>query len=146
MKKAILLTLILTVICTLSACTSTPSFREGTLLYDCGITSLEDIDISTIMYDETGEVEITDKEDLIPLTQYEYEGVCPAETLSQLILFPATKRISVSFNDKTQKIFIMEDGTIGVNIADGEGFLLYEAPSAHRLTPEKLEEIYKKYK
>lgn len=146
MKKNILLVLIITTLFTLCACNDTATFEEGTLLYDCGITSMDDIDSCTLLYDETGEMEITNMEDLIPLSKYEYKEVCPSETLPQLLLFPKTKWINISFNGEDQRFLVMEDGIIGVASAEGVGFLLYEAPAEHRLTPSKMEKLYEKYK
>lgn len=71
---------------------------------------LDDIEY-IMLYDETKEIEITDSKDYEFLNQYiftkDYDG-----ELSELHLFPKTKRGSVVIKDEEELIYILETGSI----------------------------------
>lgn len=148
MKKVLLLILIFIIFFAFCSCGNTPSIEEGTLLYDCGIKSIDDIDKCVIVYDDPDNpVKVTDFNDLLSLVYYKDSGACPSELLPEVMLFPGPKRINITFGDKSCWFFLMEDGTIVTPVGSTHEYIwLYKASEENILTLEKIEEICEKYK
>lgn len=120
-------------------------FAEGSLLFDIGANSIEDAEYCKIIDDGAIPEIFIGEDDFNLFAKYRYKSDYPSDKLHELMVFPTNKIINISIAGKEFALYLMEDGNIGVQISDGEGFKLYQADKKNQITPEKYEEIVKKY-
>lgn len=136
---------IITLCCCENHIVENNDFVEGSLLFDMGANSMEDIEYCEII-DEGAIPEIFIGEDDFKLfTKYQYKSDYPFDKLHELIVFPKNKRMIICVNGNVFALYLMEDGNIGVRISEEEGFKLYQADKKHKITSDKYDELVKKY-
>lgn len=134
MKKVFSLVLIFLLVIALASCETKSGIVEGSILFDCGAASLEDIESFNIL--DADSTKITKAEDIEMLCHYMYVGELPAEELPELLSFPKTKRLSITINGKPHTLYLRDDGTLTV-LSEGEGYKTYQADEEYRITSEK---------
>lgn len=149
MKKIVLFVTGFVLIITLCCCGKqtdvNKDFVEGSLLFDMGVNSMEEVDYCKIIDDGDIPEFFLSEEDLKLFAKYQYKSDYPSEKLHELIVFPTNKLINISVDDKVFALYLMEDGNIGVQISEEEGFKLYQADKKNQITPEKYDKLVNKY-
>ena len=119
-------------------------FAEGSLLFDMGAKSIDSIEYCKIIDDGAVPEIFVGKDDYNLFAKYRYKSGYPSDKLHELLVFPPNKLINISINGKVFALYLAEDGNIGVRISE-EGFKLYQADENNQITPEKYDELVKKY-
>jgi len=148
--KRILLFVIGFVLIIILCCCGNPTvanndFVEGSLLFDMGANSMDDIEYCKIIDDGVVPEIIIDESDFDLFAKYRYNGNYPSDKLHELIVFPTNKLINISIDEKVFALYVMEDGNIGVRISEEEGFKVYQADKKNQITSDKYDKLVKKY-
>lgn len=115
------------------------------MLFDMGANSMDDIEYCKIIDDGVVPEIIIDEGDFDLFAKYRYKGNCPSDKLHELIVFPTNKLINISVAEKVFALYVMEDGNIGVQISEEEGFKVYQADKKNQITSDKYDKLVKKY-
>ena len=149
MKRKLLFVTFFVLIITLCGCgnltVANNDFVEGSLLFDMGANSIDDIDYCKIIDDGPIPEIFIDKEDFNLFAKYRYKGDYPSDKLHELLVFPTNKPINISIDEKVFALYVMEDGNIGVRISEEEGFKVYQADKENQITSDKYYNLVKKY-
>ena len=149
MKRILLLAigfgLIIILCCCGNPTVANNDFVEGSLLFDMGANSMDDIEYCKIIDDGVVPEIIIDESDFDLFAKYRYNGNYPSDKLHELIVFPTNKLINISIDEKVFALYVMEDGNIGVRISEEEGFKVYQADKKNQITSDKYDKLVKKY-
>ena len=149
MRKILLFVIGFVFIITLCCCgnptVANSDFVEGSLLFDMGANSMEDIEYCEIIDDGAIPEIFIGEDDFKLFTKYQYKSDYPFDKLHELIVFPKNKRMSICVNGNVFALYLMEDGNIGVQISEEEGFKVYQADKQNQITPDKYNKLVKKY-
>ena len=149
MKKTLLFVtgfvLIITLCCCGNPTVANNDFAEGYLLFDMGANSMDDIEYCKIIDDGVVPEIIIDEGDFDLFAKYRYKSNYPSDKLHELIVFPTNKLINISVAEKVFALYVMEDGNIGVQISEEEGFKVYQADKKNQITSDKYDKLVKKY-
>lgn len=149
MKRILLFVTAFVVIITLCGCVNLTvagnDFAEGSLLFDMGANSIDDIDYCKIIDDGAIPEIFIDQDDFDLFAKYRYKDDYPSDKLHELMVFPTNKLINISVDEKVFGLYVMEDGNIGVRISEEEGFKIYQADKSNKITPDKYDNLVKKY-
>ena len=150
MKKIFAILLVLVVGFCFCSCSENEPITEDSLLYFCGVKTLEDIEKIEFIYEEyqyihEGNVEITESEDLEIFKYYKYQSDFPDNRLHELFIFPCDK-FTLTVNGKLYNFYLHEDGSLtSVPAQDVKGLKTYQADEEHRITKDKFNEWIIKY-
>ena len=149
MKRILLFVTAFVVIITLCGCVNLTvagnDFAEGSLLFDMGANSIDDIDYCKIIDDGAIPEIFIEQDDFDLFAKYRYKDDYPSDKLHELMVFPTNKLINISVDEKVFGLYVMEDGNIGVRISEEEGFKIYQADKSNKITPDKYDNLVKKY-
>lgn len=149
MKRMLLVIAVFFIIVTLSCCgnptVANNDFVEGSLLFDIGANSIDDIEYCKIIDDGTIPETYIGEDDFKLFAKYRYKSNYPSDKLHELIVFPTNKLINISVAEKVFALYVMEDGNIAVKISEEGGFKLYHADKQNQITPDKYNKLLKKY-
>jgi hypothetical protein len=120
-------------------------FVEGSLLFDMGAKSTEDIEYCKIIDDGPIPEIFIDDEEFDLFVKYRYKSDYPFDKLHELLLFPENKRIDICIEGNVFALYLMDDGNIGVQTLKGEAFKIYYADKNDRITPKKYDVLVNKY-
>ncbi len=147
MKKIrlILMTIVLILAC--SSCGEKNTFVEGSLLYDLGAKSFEDIEKVEFLYEEyQGDYEqkpvITQKKDIELLLNYKYSSKYPSDKLDELFIYP-TNSIYVTIRGVQYQLCLGDDGSL--TTVPGNKSWTYKAEQDKGITNSVWEEFIRKY-
>lgn len=139
MKKFFSLVLAFLFVFAFASCETKSKIVEGSLLFDCGAASLENIESFSILHENGSDnTEITKAEDIELLCHYMYVEDLPAEELPELLTFPKTKRLSITINENSWTLYLRDDGTVTA-LSEDEGYKTYQADEEYRITLEKFD-------
>ena len=149
MKRILLFVTAFVVIITLCGCVNLTvagnDFAEGSLLFDMGANSIDDIDYCKIIDDGAIPEIFIEQDDFDLFAKYRYKDDYPSDKLHELMVFPTNKLINISVDEKVFGLYVMEDGNIGVRISEEEGFKVYQADKENQITSDKYYNLVKKY-
>lgn len=149
MKKMLLFFIGFVLIITLCCCGKqtdvNKDFVEGSLLFDIGANSMDEVEYCNIIDDGAIPEIFIGEDDFNLFAKYRYKSDYPSDKLHELIIFPTNKLINISVNGKEFALYLMEDGNIGVRISEEEGFKLYQADKKYQITPKKYDALVSKY-
>ena len=149
MKRVLLVITVFFIIVTLCCCgnptVTNNDFVEGSLLFDIGANSIDDIEYCEIIDDGAIPEIFIGEDDFNLFAKYRYKSNYPSDKLHELIVFPKNKRMIICVNGNVFALYIMEDGNIGVQISEEEGFKLYQADKKNQITSDKYDKLVKKY-
>ena len=149
LKKILLFVTCFFIFITLCSCGNhtdvNEDFVEGSLLFDIGASSIENVEWCKIINDGTIPEIFIGEDDFSLFAKYRFKSDYPFDKLHELLVFPKNKLINICIDGKEFALYLMEDGNIGVRISE-EGFKLYQADKNNQITPEKYDNLVNEYK
>lgn len=116
MKKLFLIGIVIILILVCCSCNSENTFVEGSLLYDLGAKSFENIEKVGFWHEEyqgdyEEKIEITKNEDIEILCNYNYSSDYPSDELHKLFVFP-TNSLYVTIDEVEYQLVLSENSEL----------------------------------